>query len=670
VISAAVVLLLMIVGFAVQQRVTTSAFDRLEADQVAQDAQRVRIGLESWVTLLRNYGATNSIWDASHDDVARADRTAFASDFPASDVRGIYGLDGVLGVGPDGTPRVGGLVVGDSYVPAPDGLADAADLRTLFDPAAKAGQARCGVVSTAAGPFLFCGFAAHRSDGGDDVAGGLIYLRSMAGPGLAVLARQITMPITPAPGPPPAAGATTSIESSLGRLQVTTRVASGSQMTLSIVVPTVTDRSVTLQALRPRPIHQHAATVARWLMLLMAVLGSLLFVAVVLIMRREVRRQVAPLRRTTDEVIRSGDRSLRIASTAGGEIGGLAAGIDSMLNAMATQDADLRAATQDREAQLLQSQLQQRLAGQHVRQRAQQAINETARAVVAELEDVIREAETVKESVSGIDDRVRATTAVTSRVHQHAAAGARTAEAVTESLQQVSGIAQLIAAVAAQTNLLALNATIEAARAGEAGRGFAVVANEVKQLAATTASSTGEITSTLAALERDVAAMAAMITEMTDGVAGIGRETAELTDVAAVQRSGMGALDVAMRGALARIEAMSSVTDRLERRAHERIAVDGTATLRRGDASGTATLLDVSEGGLRCILDEMPGVHEGSSVDVELSFGSRREVLQAVVVREVPVDQGRELGLEFRDPGEHGRQVVREFVRATLGDAP
>jgi methyl-accepting chemotaxis protein len=57
----------------------------------------------------------------------------------------------------------------------------------------------------------------------------------------------------------------------------------------------------------------------------------------------------------------------------------------------------------------------------------------------------------------------------------------------------IGEILKVISAIAQQTNLLALNATIEAARAGEAGKGFAVVAHEVKELAAQTASATGDI---------------------------------------------------------------------------------------------------------------------------------------------------------------------------------
>lgn len=58
--------------------------------------------------------------------------------------------------------------------------------------------------------------------------------------------------------------------------------------------------------------------------------------------------------------------------------------------------------------------------------------------------------------------------------------------------QEISGINKSIGAIAARTNLLALNAAIESARLGAEGKGFAVVAEEMRELAAQSASAVSE----------------------------------------------------------------------------------------------------------------------------------------------------------------------------------
>lgn len=92
---------------------------------------------------------------------------------------------------------------------------------------------------------------------------------------------------------------------------------------------------------------------------------------------------------------------------------------------------------------------------------------------------------------------------------------------LSEQVQGVSKVLDVIRGVAEQTNLLALNAAIEAARTGEAGRGFAVVADEARSLAQRTQQSTIEIESIIASIQTGTSSTVQALHE--------GANTAELT---------------------------------------------------------------------------------------------------------------------------------------------
>jgi methyl-accepting chemotaxis protein len=546
------------IGYAVQSTITTSAFDRLEAAQVAQDVERLRIALEAEVRQLGSYGTTNSIWDDAYESVRTGDTEAFAAAFPPGEVHRLYALDGVIGVGADGVPRTGGLTVdGPDFVALPDDLARPDTLRQLFVATAAPGEARCGVVASSIAPFLYCGLAAFPSDSTGESSGGLVYLKALDADGVQALGRQVDLPVAIVDRVRQGGLRQKDLPTSLGTIEVSTSTLSGDRMVVNAVVPTLGGGSIVLEVTRDRPIHGTATSTALATLVLMLATGILLLAVVLTLVVRGVRQQVRPLRRTADAVIASGDWSLRIGHTGTGEIAALGKAIDKMLDALDTKTAEFERHHSMRQAEMHAALENQHAAEERALRKAQAVLDDTSALVVGPLTGVAEQVAAVRAAADDIDDQVEQTRRVTSTVIDQAREADAVVGALSRSLGQVDHIANLINGLAGQTNLLALNATIEAVRAGSVGAGFHVVANEVKNLATSTARSTEEITAAVVSLQQAAAAVAASIAAMTTGVVGIGDATTAIRQAADRQRATTAELDGQVGQAMDRAREMA-----------------------------------------------------------------------------------------------------------------
>ncbi|MEV0128944.1 methyl-accepting chemotaxis protein [Dactylosporangium sp. NPDC050688] len=348
------------------------------------------------------------------------------------------------------------------------------------------------------------------------------------------------------------------------------------------------------------------------------------------------------------------------------ELGDLGRALRKARSRLAAQDAGLRQAQRVREEQLHASFEQQREAQKQLRERAQSVVDESVGEISRELRDVRAQVDVVRDAARTIDERVTEADHATASVVDRARRAEQVVAALGESLRQVDGTTQLIAGIAAQTRLLALNATIEAARAGEAGRGFTVVANEVKDLAGTTAQSTEQIAATLTTLERNAADMTATIAAMVAGVGGIGEATGVLRAVAVDQHAVVGVLDRQVNGAMERIEQMSALAEKLERRHAERIAATGPVRLGLGGGRDVvpAELQDLSRGGMRCQAEGTVPLRSGDTVDIELTLDQVPLRLHCQVVHCVAQGEHTELGLQFLAPSPESVQRIDRHMNA------
>ena len=251
----------------------------------------------------------------------------------------------------------------------------------------------------------------------------------------------------------------------------------------------------------------------------------------------------------------AGDLSVRIASPAQDEIGGLANAFSTMTEALETVMADIRSG-----AARIASAADELASGSTALNGSTNTQADALHVTVTAMEEL--DAAVRRNSAHADDGRqlVQQAAGVAQRGGASMVAVVDTMTAIRSSSDRITDIIGVIDSIAFQTNILALNAAVEAARAGSHGRGFAVVASEVRNLAQRSAAAAleikhliGDSVSKVESGNAQVDAAGATMQQVVDSVRSMEEVIARITAAEAGQRSEIARIN----GALHRIDDMT-----------------------------------------------------------------------------------------------------------------
>ena len=234
----------------------------------------------------------------------------------------------------------------------------------------------------------------------------------------------------------------------------------------------------------------------------LALVAAALLAAYAAVLSKLLLRPLKALTHTANQVIKTGNLSLRVDDHAGLELAisiqafnrmlqsqqklvaqlqDVAGSLESTSGSIGELTARVRsdAETQSSSAEHISSAISQM---SHSVANVSQSTRSALECSQAAGEQARSSSQTVTQSANAILAATESVQHVSNVIHS-----------LESSAMQIGKVVEAISGIAEQTNLLALNAAIEAARAGESGRGFAVVADEVRNLAERTSTATKEI---------------------------------------------------------------------------------------------------------------------------------------------------------------------------------